>query len=63
MTIWQVVTNDKQENVIYQAKSAKEIAILLNISVNAIYTYNYRQKKQKCGRNKKYKIIKIVIDD
>lgn len=61
MTIWQAVTNDGKENVIYQAESAKELAILLNVSVGAVYTYNYRQKKQRCGRNKKYKIVKITI--
>lgn len=61
MAIWQAVTNDKQESVIYQAESAKKLAILLNVSVGAVYTYKYRQKKQRCGKNKKYKIVKISI--
>ena len=66
MTIWQAVTNDDNESIICQADCVKELAKKLNISVDAVYMFHHRQERcllKHPGRNKKYKIVKVVIDD
>lgn len=64
MTVWQVVSTVDTDNIIFQANSARELADRLNISVGAVFMFHHRQKTmQNCGRNKKYRIEKIILQE
>ena len=66
MTVWQAVTNDSFELVLCQADSAKNLAEKLNISVKKVYKLRFHHQNSNLkipGRNKGYKIVKVVIED
>ena len=65
MTVWQAIEHDS-DNVVYQADSAKELAVLLSVSPKAIYMAWYRRRRcfvKRSGRNKRILIEKVVIED
>ena len=65
MIVWQAIEVGN-DFVLIQSDNAKELASLLSVSPNAIYMAWYRKQTcrvKKPGRNKKYTIQKVVIED
>lgn len=64
MNLWQAI-DLKTEEVIYQADSAKELAVLLELTEHSVYVAAYRERikySKKPGVKRKVRIIKVVID-
>lgn len=58
--MYQVITNDKFELPIYQADTAQEVAEFLGRHVNNVFQ---TVRENRTILNRKYRIIKIELDD
>lgn len=63
-TMWMKVTKDKYELPLAVADTAGQLARLLGISQETIYsTYHSAEAERKKGRKVKCKYVKVVFDD